>query len=140
MKKRYFLFLFLLVGLLGFPAYFFIDFLNGLQAKTNDKEQTVEKKPKPVRKTSEEWRKVLTPEQYRILREAGTEPPNGKVYQEFKHHGAGTYFCAGCDTGTVFLQRKIRFQVRMALLLRSFQVQEREQLPLIGTWVTENRS
>ena len=86
------------MGLLGFPAYFFIDFLNGLQAKTNDKEQTVEKKPKPVRKTSEEWRKVLTPEQYRILREAGTEPPNGKVYQEFKHHGAGTYFCAGCDT------------------------------------------
>ena len=58
----------------------------------------MEKKPQTVRKTSEEWRKVLTPEQYRILREAGTEAPNGKVYQEFKHHGAGTYVCAGCDT------------------------------------------
>lgn len=49
-----------------------------------------------VVKTDEEWRKELTPEQYRILREAGTERPNGKIYQEFKKQGAGTYHCAGC--------------------------------------------
>lgn len=47
--------------------------------------------------SDEEWRRRLTPEQYRILREAGTERPNGKIYQEFKAHGTGSYHCAGCD-------------------------------------------
>jgi peptide-methionine (R)-S-oxide reductase len=51
----------------------------------------------PVQKTEEQWRKDLTPEQYRILREAGTERANGKVYEEFKAQGAGTYYCAGCN-------------------------------------------
>lgn len=50
-----------------------------------------------VKKTEEEWKKELTPEQYRILREAGTERSNGQVYKEFKEQGGGTYYCAGCD-------------------------------------------
>jgi peptide-methionine (R)-S-oxide reductase len=50
----------------------------------------------PVVKTDAEWRKQLTPEQYRILREAGTERAHGEVYDEFKHQGGGTYYCAGC--------------------------------------------
>ncbi len=49
-----------------------------------------------VVKTDEEWKKLLTPEQYHILREAGTERANGQVYTEFKHQGEGTYHCAGC--------------------------------------------
>jgi len=49
-----------------------------------------------VTKSDEEWRKTLTPEQYRVLREAGTERPFGAAYEEFKHQGAGTYVCAGC--------------------------------------------
>ncbi|MFN5834042.1 MAG: peptide-methionine (R)-S-oxide reductase, partial [Akkermansiaceae bacterium] len=44
----------------------------------------------------EEWKKILTPEQYRILRQAGTERPNGDVYHEFKKQGEGAYHCAGC--------------------------------------------
>ena len=52
---------------------------------------------KPVIKTDEEWKKILTPEQYEILRKHGTERPWGKVYEEFKKQGAGTYYCAGCD-------------------------------------------
>ena len=51
----------------------------------------------PVEKTDEEWKKILTPEQYRILRKAGTEPANGQVYDEFKNQGGGTYYCAGCN-------------------------------------------
>ncbi len=51
----------------------------------------------PVEKTDEEWKKILTPEQYRILREAGTERADGEVYKEFKEQGAGTYYCAGCN-------------------------------------------
>jgi len=50
-----------------------------------------------VEKTDEEWQKILTPEQYQILRKAGTERANGKVYEEFKNHGGGTYYCAGCN-------------------------------------------
>ena len=49
-----------------------------------------------ITKTDEEWRKQLTPEQYRVLRQAGTEAPNGKAYEEFKQQGAGTYVCGGC--------------------------------------------
>ncbi|MCB1065475.1 MAG: peptide-methionine (R)-S-oxide reductase MsrB [Verrucomicrobiae bacterium] len=51
----------------------------------------------PVEKTDAEWKKELTPEQYRILRQAGTERSNGQVYEEFKKHGGGTYYCAGCN-------------------------------------------
>lgn len=49
-----------------------------------------------VTKSDAEWRKSLTPEQYRILRQAGTEPAHGQVYKEFKKQGGGTYYCAGC--------------------------------------------
>lgn len=50
-----------------------------------------------VQKTDEEWKKILTPEQYEILRKAGTERANGQVYGEFKAQGGGTYYCAGCN-------------------------------------------
>jgi peptide-methionine (R)-S-oxide reductase len=47
-----------------------------------------------VTKTDAEWRKTLTPEQYHIMRECGTEPPGtGKWY---KNKEKGTYLCAAC--------------------------------------------
>jgi peptide-methionine (R)-S-oxide reductase len=49
-----------------------------------------------VTKSDEEWRKQLTPEQYRVLRQAGTERAFGPAYEEFKKQGAGTYVCGGC--------------------------------------------
>jgi peptide-methionine (R)-S-oxide reductase len=51
-----------------------------------------------IEKTEEEWKEQLTAEQYRILRKAGTERPNGNVYRNFKEQGKGVYFCIGCDT------------------------------------------
>ena len=47
-------------------------------------------------KTDEEWRRILTPAQYRVLRQAGTEQPFGPAYEEFKNQGGGTYVCGAC--------------------------------------------
>ena len=104
----------------------------GFRLKPTTKNKQWKRNPNLSAKPPKNGGKVLTPEQYRILREAGTEPPNGKVYQEFKHHGAGTYFLRRLRHRTVFLQRKIRFQVRMALLYDPSK-SKNEQLPLIGT-------
>ena len=41
-----------------------------------------------------EWRRLLTAEQYRVLREEGTERPYGSELNREKR--AGTYVCAGC--------------------------------------------
>lgn len=49
---------------------------------------------KPMPKTEEEWKRVLTPEQYRVLRERGTEAPfTGKYAHEER---TGMYACAAC--------------------------------------------
>lgn len=47
-----------------------------------------------VKKTDEEWRGLLTPEQYRITREKGTEPAFTGEYWNFK--GEGTFRCVCC--------------------------------------------
>jgi len=47
-----------------------------------------------VRKTEEEWRRELTPEQYYVLREKGTERPWTGRYATTKDEGR--YRCAGC--------------------------------------------
>ena len=48
-----------------------------------------------VKKTESDWRAELTPEQYKILRKAGTERPFSGLYNSAKKDGA--YKCAGCD-------------------------------------------
>ncbi len=49
---------------------------------------------KKIRKTESEWRAQLTPEQYRIAREKGTERAFTGRYWD--HHGKGMYTCIGC--------------------------------------------
>ncbi len=47
-----------------------------------------------LQKTEEDWQKELTPEQYAVLRQKGTERPfTGKFYNS---HEKGMYVCAGC--------------------------------------------
>ena len=47
-----------------------------------------------VQKSEQEWRELLTPEQYAVLREAGTERPGTGALLHNK--GDGTYRCAAC--------------------------------------------
>ena len=60
---------------------------------------------KKIQKTDEEWKKELTPEQYHICRDKGTEPPfTGKYY---KSKEDGVYKCVACgnplfDSNTKF--------------------------------------
>ncbi len=48
------------------------------------------------KKSLEEWRKILDPEQYIIMREEGTERPGSSELNHEKR--IGSYHCAGCDT------------------------------------------
>lgn len=59
---------------------------------TNKDTSTME----PINLTEEEWKQKLTPEQYRVLREKGTERPFTGLYWD--NHDKGTYKCAACKS------------------------------------------
>jgi peptide-methionine (R)-S-oxide reductase len=63
-----------------------------LSAETEDQPR---KDIAKIYKTDAQWRKQLTPEQYHILREAGTERPFTSPLN--KEYRKGVYVCAGCD-------------------------------------------
>src|ERR1700743_2512253 len=48
-----------------------------------------------IEKTDAEWRAQLTPQQYEILRNQGTERPNSSPL--LQEHRKGVFACAGCD-------------------------------------------
>lgn len=49
----------------------------------------------PAARSEEEWRTLLDPEEYRVLRAAGTEAPFTGAFTD--HHGVGTYRCRACS-------------------------------------------
>lgn len=73
---------------------------NAQKKENNNKDMAVIQPEKvkghnfPVEKTDAEWKKELTPQQYHILREAGTERPNSSPLLHIK--GKGVFICAAC--------------------------------------------
>jgi peptide-methionine (R)-S-oxide reductase len=84
------------------PLWFGFGLLTLLSGGCNRKSASLSPDPMhtdsttPISLSDEEWRKRLTPEQYRILREKGTEYPGTGTYN--LHFEKGTYRCAGCGT------------------------------------------
>jgi peptide-methionine (R)-S-oxide reductase len=55
-------------------------------------------------KSDAEWRQQLTPEQYRVARQAGTEPPFSGAYHD--HKGDGVYRCVCCGASLFSSEHK----------------------------------
>jgi peptide-methionine (R)-S-oxide reductase len=58
--------------------------------------------------TNDQWRKILTPAQFHVLREAGTEPPYKNEY--WNNHQKGIYLCAAC--GNELFSSDTKFESR----------------------------
>ncbi|EAU40583.1 transcriptional regulator, putative [Fulvimarina pelagi HTCC2506] len=60
----------------------------------------------PITRTDEEWREMLTPEQYQVMRRHGTERPGSCALLSEKR--AGTFTCVGC--GQPLFVAKTKFE------------------------------
>ena len=67
----------------------------GLAAIFAGRESEASAKVFEINLTPEQWRRRLTPEQYRVLRQQGTERSGSSPLN--REHRRGLYLCAGCD-------------------------------------------
>ena len=58
----------------------------------------------PIQKTDEEWRRILTPAQYEVLRGHATESPGSCALLD--EHRGGVFSCAGCGQPLFVAERK----------------------------------
>jgi peptide-methionine (R)-S-oxide reductase len=72
----------------------------------SEMEAPMDTKSYPVTRSEAEWRKLLTPEQFYIMREHGTERPGSCALLHEKR--AGTFACAGC--GQPLFESKLKFE------------------------------
>ena len=76
--------------------FFLLSFSCQSQIQQKDKTKTTKEMTYKVNKSEAEWKKELSPAQFHILREKGTERPGTGEYN--LHFEKGEYVCAGCET------------------------------------------
>ncbi|HZH90318.1 MAG TPA: peptide-methionine (R)-S-oxide reductase MsrB [Pyrinomonadaceae bacterium] len=92
MNRRYFI---KSGATLGMAAVLFrVPFAETLAQRTAAGGRTNAAPFKKIIRTDEEWRRILTAEQYRITRQKGTEAPGASPL--LKNYAKGTYVCVGC--------------------------------------------
>ena len=78
-----------------FAVMFALVTFSACQGQKNDRVKPASQEPKPrIVRTDQEWKKVLTPAQYHVLRGKGTERPFTGEYDQ--HFEKGHYACAAC--------------------------------------------
>lgn len=75
-------------------GFLLISTLGACQSGPDEKEKAESSMHYKLHKTEAEWRKELSPEAYKVLREKGTERAFSGKYNDFKKKGV--YACAGC--------------------------------------------
>lgn len=77
------------IGILGWLLVLFIG-RKGF-GRMDERRTRIEK----IHRTEKQWREILTPAQFRVLRDEGTEKPFSSPL--LKNEAPGLYVCAGCD-------------------------------------------
>jgi len=84
--------------------FFLVTILFLLSCSTTAQKKTTEKKTYKIEKTADEWKNILNPMQYYVLREAGTERAFTSPLNNNKKEGV--YVCAACKTALYKSERK----------------------------------
>lgn len=83
---------------------FIVFIIFGCNTQAQKKETSEKKKEYQISKTEAEWKKQLTPMQFYVLREAGTERAFTSPLD--KNYSKGVYLCAACETAVYVSDHK----------------------------------
>jgi peptide-methionine (R)-S-oxide reductase len=83
-------------GLIFFFLTTFLLSCNGNAQQTKTEQKKMTNKTDKIIKTEAEWKQSLTPQQYYVLRQKGTDRPGDYGYTN--HFEKGTYVCAACGS------------------------------------------
>ncbi|MGH8593900.1 MAG: peptide-methionine (R)-S-oxide reductase MsrB [Gammaproteobacteria bacterium] len=66
-----------------------------LRVFAKPKSEAAPQKIEKIHRSEEQWKQILTPQQFHVMRQEGTEPPFSSPLNDEK--GQGIYLCAGCE-------------------------------------------